>query len=130
MKPGEVIKITFLIKNCTSHSLEIQKKATNFGDAVSVVRLIGLVNQKYPDVLEMTTHSQYKNIENTNAYASYWPFLLGSKTGFTDTAGGNLVSLFEPTPGHKIAIVVMGSTKESRFTDLYALYKNYLESIK
>jgi D-alanyl-D-alanine carboxypeptidase len=49
------------------------------------------------------------------------PGLLLSKTGYTDLAGGNLVIVFDVGIGHPVAIVVLGSTRDARFTDVEKL---------
>ena len=55
-------------------------------------------------------------------------FVLG-KTGFTDLAGGNLAIVFEAGPLYPIAVVVLGSTAEDRFTDVEKLVWATLESL-
>ena len=47
--------------------------------------------------------------------------LLLSKTGYTDLAGGNLALVFDAGIRHPVAVVVLGSSKEARFTDGIAL---------
>lgn len=46
------------------------------------------------------------------------PGLIGAKTGYTDLAGGNLVAAFDIEVGHPIVVVVLGSSREGRFTDM------------
>jgi D-alanyl-D-alanine carboxypeptidase (penicillin-binding protein 5/6) len=60
---------------------------------------------------------------NTNPYSYKMPWLIGSKTGYTDLAGGNLAVIFDLGINHKIGIVVLGSSKEGRFEDVTNLYK-------
>jgi D-alanyl-D-alanine carboxypeptidase len=104
--------------------------ASNYGDVISTAKLLATLQEKYPELLEKTTHTKYKDLVNTNEYASNWPFLSASKTGFTDLAGGNLATVFEPSPGEKIVIVVFKSSKDARFTDVFTLLKNYLKSVE
>ena len=52
--------------------------------------------------------------------------LLGSKTGYTDLAGGNLLVIVEYPIGHPLGIVVLGSSEKGRFEDV----KKILEWIK
>jgi len=101
--------------------------ATAFGDSYSVAKLITLISREYPDVLEATTHNYYDGTPNTNYFTDVWPFLIGSKTGFTDVAGGNLATIFSTSPDKNIVIVVLGSTREGRFEDVYKLLKAYIE---
>jgi len=66
---------------------------------------------------------------NTNKMASDTPGLIGSKTGYTGTAGGNLAFVFDPELGRPIIITVLGSTAEGRFEDAKKLIDatlNYL----
>jgi D-alanyl-D-alanine carboxypeptidase len=58
---------------------------------------------------------------NTNQDVEHIPNLLLSKTGFTDLAGGNLVVVYDAGINHPVAIVVLGSTEEGRFTDVKTL---------
>ena len=58
---------------------------------------------------------------NTNEALPDIPGLILGKTGYTDLAGGNLAVVFENSPGHTIVAVVLGSTREGRFTDIKKL---------
>jgi len=58
------------------------------------------------------------NIKNTNIILDKIPNILFSKTGYTPLAGGNLVIIYKNKYGHDIAIIVLGSTIEGRFTDM------------
>lgn len=104
-------------------------EASNWGDSVSVAKLMNLLYEKDSRFLSHTTMSDFDNITNTNKYVANLPFLAGSKTGFTDVAGGNLATIYNILSGGRIAIVVLGSTKEDRFTDTFNLLKAYLYSI-
>ena len=59
--------------------------------------------------------------ENTNGVSHLIPQVLVSKTGYTDLAGGNLAVLYEPVPGHPVAAVILGSTRENRESDIIAM---------
>lgn len=114
--------------NPSGLDIEDETKASNYGTAASVARLINLLYIKNPDILSHTTKQSYEGIKNTNENAKNTPFLIGSKTGYTDMAGGNLVTIYEIGPGSKFAIVVLGSTKENRFIDTNLLLIYYLKS--
>ena len=58
------------------------------------------------------------NIKNTNNIIDKIPNLLFSKTGFTPLAGGNLTIIYQNEYKHNIAITVLGSTPEGRFSDM------------
>lgn len=62
-------------------------------------------------------------LKNTNPEVSHIPGLMLSKTGYTDLAGGNLAVVFDAGIGHPVAVVVLGSTKEERFTDVDRLVR-------
>jgi D-alanyl-D-alanine carboxypeptidase len=44
-----------------------------------------------------------------------------SKTGFTDTAKGNLATVINFAPGETYLVIVLQSSKEGRFTDIQKL---------
>jgi D-alanyl-D-alanine carboxypeptidase len=70
---------------------------------------------------EITFKSETKyihKIKNTNIIIEKIPNLFFSKTGFTTLAGGNLTVVFENKAGHILAITLLGSTKEGRFSDM------------
>ncbi len=56
--------------------------------------------------------------KNTNDALSEIPGIVLGKTGFTDLAGGNLAVVFDSTPQHRLAAVVLGSSVEGRFSDM------------
>lgn len=59
-------------------------------------------------------------ITNTNDAIPAISGLVMGKTGFTDLAGGNLAVVFDVS-GHRITAVVLGSTREGRFSDMALL---------
>lgn len=85
-----------------------------------------------PDILTYTKENdaevysktgQRHEAENTNDYVSKIPGLIGSKTGYTDLAGGNLVIAFNVGLNRPVVAVVLGSTQQERFTDILKLVK-------
>lgn len=66
--------------------------------------------------------------KNTNPLAPSIPGLLLSKTGYTDLAGGNLAIIFDASLNHPIAVVVLGSTVDGRFSDVSSLVRATLDS--
>lgn len=104
-----------------------ETEASAFGSPLDVAKLINKLYLEYPKILESTSYSVWQGVQNTNNHASNWPFLLGSKTGYTDVAHGNLAIIIEPSPNKRISIVVLGSTKEDRFTDVQKLMNWYLK---
>ena len=102
------------------------------GSARDMAFLMEYLVTHYPETLELTRKSDTRianevgnlhDAENTNHLAANIPSLLGSKTGYTDLAGGNLVIAFDVGLNHPIVIAVLGSSQEGRFTDVNALVK-------
>ena len=63
------------------------------------------------------------NLKPTNALESEIPALLGTKTGLTDLAGGNLLVIAEYPLGRPVGIVVLGSSQTGRFSDVRKIYE-------
>lgn len=108
------------------------------GSALSVAKLVSFATAKFPDIFESTTKKRLTvtastgrviGIPNTNQEVSDFIGITMSKTGFTDKAGGNLVIVVEVVVGHPVAIVVLGSTHEERFSDVSKLYKALQQSV-
>lgn len=97
-----------------------------YGSASDVARLAGALVARAPDIALATTRSSAQassvggtsfTVKNTDPIVGTLPRLLLSKTGYTDLAGGNLALVFDAGIGHPIAVVVLGSSKNARFTD-------------
>lgn len=106
-----------------------QNLAGAYGSAEDTVLLVDYILKKNPHLLEATA---YENIQieskytlhdanNTNQAISLVPNILGSKTGYTDLAGGNVVVAWNAGIDHPIIISVLGSSYDGRFTDLTKL---------
>ncbi|HEY4489149.1 MAG TPA: serine hydrolase [Candidatus Paceibacterota bacterium] len=101
-----------------------------YGSARDVAVLASSLLKKAPDIAGATTEPAVfiqstigmpHSLPNTNQGAITIPGLLLSKTGYTDLAGGNLVVIVDVAIGHPVAVVVLGSTREGRFTDVNRL---------
>ncbi len=100
------------------------------GTAEDVARLVAHVWNEQPEVFrdtayysrsfESTTGFIHEAV-NTNEYVLDRPGMLGSKTGYTDEAGGNLAIIYDAGMDHPIVVVVLGSSVDGRFTDVSAL---------
>ena len=121
------LSMTFINPSGLDENNETESSA--FGSPSDVAILINKLYLDYPTILESTSFSIFNGIKNTNNYASNWPFLLGSKTGYTDVAHGNLAILFEPIPNKRISIVVLGSTKDVRIKKKKKLMNWYLKRL-
>jgi serine-type D-Ala-D-Ala carboxypeptidase (penicillin-binding protein 5/6) len=62
--------------------------------------------------------------ENTNKLVEKLPNVLVSKTGYTDLAGGNIALVVDFGLNNPISIVVLGSSKEERESDVLKLYES------
>ncbi len=106
-----------------------------YGSAKDIGMLFAYILKNRPDLVSST---QKENIElssldkkhvakNTNTEVKNIPGLLGSKTGYTDLAGGNLVIAFDAGFNKPIIISILGSTEEGRFEDVNKLVWTSLE---
>ncbi|MCA9367146.1 D-alanyl-D-alanine carboxypeptidase [Candidatus Kaiserbacteria bacterium] len=105
-------------------------EAGAYGSARDVSRLMAYIVTEYPELIAPTTVTAtrvynnagaYHDIENTNEVVTEIPNLLGSKTGFTDLAGGNLTIAFDAGLHRPIVVTVLGSTYQERFSDVLQL---------
>lgn len=120
--------------------LDIGNKIGGMGTALDVAKLFGVARKLYPSIFEATTRTRVSvtantkdkvtGIPNTNQDITNFFGAEASKTGFTDSAGGNLGIVVDIALGHPVVIVVLGSTREERFTDTETLYKALLKSIQ
>lgn len=100
------------------------------GSARDVTFLMEYILENYPELLEPTTKTnarvyntsgEYHEAYNTNELVGNIPNLIGSKTGYTDLAGGNLTVAFDAGLDRPIIITVLGSTRDGRFSDVAKL---------
>jgi D-alanyl-D-alanine carboxypeptidase len=101
-----------------------------YGSARDVARLASELLVVAPNIARATTKSSVTvtsaqgtthTLPNTDIDVEHFPNLLLSKTGYTDLAGGNLAIVFDAGLNHPVAVVVLGSTEEDRFTDVNEL---------
>lgn len=100
------------------------------GSAADMAKLMSYIVLHYPELLHATTEPTVTiasedgfshNGQNTNYYTNEIPGLIGSKTGYTTLAGGNLVVAFNAGLNRPVVAVALGSTRQARFTDILAL---------
>lgn len=122
---------SFNFKNTTGLDLS-PSEAGAVGSARDVSGLMAHILNTNPDMLLPTTKASgraysndgsYHDLENTNEVIYAIPNLLGSKTGYTDLAGGNLTIAFDAGLNRPIIVTVLGSTREERFSDVVRLVK-------
>jgi D-alanyl-D-alanine carboxypeptidase len=119
--------------------LDEKGKIGGLGSALSVAKMIAIARREFPEILEATTKTRVTvlsstgkitGVPNTNQEVPDFLGIEASKTGFTDLAGGNLVIIVDVALGHPVAIVVLHSTHEERFSDIQILYKALQNSIQ
>lgn len=102
----------------------------SYGSAEDIALLFEYLYRNNPRLLEATTASEKTFIplsggahegKNTSSLIATLGGAIGSKTGFTDIAGGNLGIVFEALPGRATVAVILGSTREGRDEDMKAL---------
>ncbi len=100
------------------------------GTARDMAKLFTYIWEKHPDLFAATARekilvSSTDNIAhrgtNTNEIVGQIPGIIGSKTGYTDLAGGNLAVITDIGINHPVVIVVLGSSREGRFRDVATL---------
>jgi D-alanyl-D-alanine carboxypeptidase len=101
-----------------------------YGSAHDIAVLAGALLKKARPIAEATTQPVVSvtssdgvvhTFANTDLDVTHIPDPLLSKTGYTDLAGGNLVVVYDAGINHPIAVVVLGSTENGRFTDVQQL---------
>lgn len=101
-----------------------------YGSARDLALLAGALVDTAPDIAKATTRPTASasakdgksfTVTNTDPIVNSIPHMLLSKTGYTSLANGNLALVFDVGIGHPIAVVVLGSSKQARFTDGSAL---------
>ncbi len=106
------------------------EEAGAYGSARDIAILAGKLLVKAPEIAgstiapSITIRSEQGIVHalpNTNQDVVRVPGILLSKTGFTDLAGGNLVVVYDAGIGHPVAVVVLGSTRDGRFSDVSQL---------
>ena len=117
---------------------ESEFKGGAYGTARDITTLMEYIILYYPDLLEATrlpstTIESLDNYQhtakNTNDIVNFIPGFLGSKTGYTNTAGGNLTFVFDPELGRPIIVTILGSTAGGRFEDAKKLISGTLQYI-
>ncbi len=107
-----------------------------YGSAREVALLMTELWKKYPETLEITARKDARIysedklahiLPNTNDTTGRFPGLLGSKTGYTALAGGNLAIIFDRGIGSPVVAIVLGSTRNERFSDMQKLVQATLK---
>lgn len=101
-----------------------------YGSARDIAVLSGKLLEEAPEIARATVKPSITiqsqdgatfSLRNTNQNITRVPNALLSKTGFTDLAGGNLAVVYDAGINRPVAIVVLGSSRDGRFTDVERL---------
>ncbi len=107
-----------------------QSEAGAYSSARDITFLLEYILKHNPEVVEGTDASRvqiynangaYHAANNTNAAIDELAGLIASKTGYTELAGGNLAIAFDASLNRPVVVVVLGSTRSERFSDVVAL---------
>jgi D-alanyl-D-alanine carboxypeptidase len=118
---------------------DIGNEIGGIGTVLDAAKLFILAKTTAPDILDATTKKRQSvypltgkltGVPNTNQDIENLPGAEGSKTGYTDLAGGNLGVVVDITVGRPVVIVVLGSTRVGRFQDVEVLYRALEKSLK
>ncbi len=128
---------TLKFKNTTGLDISTTEPGA-IGSARDVSFLMEHILTNYPEIITPTKESStrvyntagaYHEIRNTNQAATQIPNMIGSKTGYTDLAGGNLTVAFDVAFDRPIVITVLGSTRDERFADVLTLVQAVQDSV-
>jgi serine-type D-Ala-D-Ala carboxypeptidase (penicillin-binding protein 5/6) len=98
-----------------------------YGTSRDVAMLFEYIFRKHPELFTATTYPKIDvrseddivhHVANTNQGVATVSGLIGSKTGYTDLAGGNLAVIVDIGIDHPIVIVALGSSRSGRFLDV------------
>lgn len=129
LRAAELDLETLKFKNTTGLDLTATEPGAT-GSARDVSRLMAYLATTYPELLQSTTkdalrvyneEGDFHDADNTNPLVREIPNLLGSKTGYTDLAGGNLTIAFDAGFDRPVIVTVLSSSRQGRFADVAAL---------
>jgi D-alanyl-D-alanine carboxypeptidase (penicillin-binding protein 5/6) len=127
---AEVIGMkNFSFLNCTGLDLN-EASSGAYASAKDVNIMNAYAFRAYPNIFFATSLTQkeikslsgkFHLVKNTDLIIDKIPNIFFSKTGYTKLAGGNLSVILKDKNNHDIAITVLGSTMEGRFSDMEKL---------
>jgi D-alanyl-D-alanine carboxypeptidase len=109
---------------------ESMSKSGGYGSSIDVAKLFAYTLKAHPDIFAATRYAKFNTTSidgfshtaiNTDAEINNIPGIIGSKTGYSDLAGGNLAVIYDAGVNYPIIVVVLGSTYTGRFEDMGAL---------
>ena len=111
--------------------------AGSTSSAYDIAEMLVLLYTLHPDIAQLTGHSEvafnpYTNKKhtavNTNTAIENIDGVKVSKTGYTDLSGGSLAVIVDRGYTNPVVVVVLGSTKNGRFSDVVALIDQFSEN--
>ena len=101
-----------------------------YSSATDLAKLFVYTLQNHPEIFNATRYARFTTSSidgfnhtaiNTDEEINNIPGIIGSKTGYTDLAGGNLAVVYDASINYPIVVVVLGSTYDGRFSDVTTL---------
>jgi len=119
--------------------LDISETATGgVGSARDVAFLMTYLLEHAPEVLAATANPTHTivsqdgiahTVQNTNQNIAHMAGIIGSKTGYTTLAGGNLVLALDTAVNRPVVAVILHSSWEGRFTDMDEIIRALQDSL-
>lgn len=122
---------TLSYQSVTGLDIDNDSVATAFGSAHDILMLLDKDYADHSSVMAYGTEPTdtiYSAsgasipLVNTDKAIPELPLLVAGKTGYTDTAGGNLAVLWKEPSGHLLGASVLGSTEDGRFADMIRIH--------
>src|SRR3989344_5296655 len=92
--------------------LTLDPRPSNFGSALDLAKV---VQNSLDSIIWQVGNKE--GLKYTNMLRGEISGIIGAKTGFTDSAGGNLLIIVEHPLGKPKLIIILGSTLKGRFED-------------
>ena len=100
------------IKLSLGHQMTQTEFGSNYGSASDLAKV---VKNSLDSIIWQVGNKE--GLKYTNLLRGEISGIVGAKTGFTDSAGGNLVLIIERPIGKPKLIIILGSTLKGRFED-------------
>jgi serine-type D-Ala-D-Ala carboxypeptidase (penicillin-binding protein 5/6) len=98
------------------HGLDQNNHLSSASD-IAAMTMYALDNPVFEQIISTPYFAENgRDFYNVNQFLDVYPGLIGGKTGITTKAGHNLVQVAE-RDGHRIVVVLLGSTRESWYAD-------------
>ena len=108
-----------------------------YGSAKDIAGILSYLLKVNPNLIAVTgektttLRSDYASHTalNTDEVLPLIPSIVASKTGYTDLAGGNLAIIMDAGLMHPVALVVLGSSYDGRFSDMEKMAEATITSL-